>query len=390
LTNLSTKYIDSPAQGNQRFLQIRKVTLVGAFVNIVLAVAKIVLGVVGQSQALVADGVHSLADLVSDAVVLWAAKHSAAEADERHPYGHGRIETVITVGLGVFLIVVATGIMIDAIGRLLHPETLAHPSWITLVVAFISIFSKEWLYHYTLRVAKQLRSNLLTANAWHHRTDAISSVVAFIGIAGAIAGFEILDAIAAAGVSLMIAKVGWDIGWQSLQELIDTALDTERVATIRQTIMGIHGVKQLHSLRTRRMGGYAFMDVHVIVDSHISVSEGHQIGEIVKKKIKKEIDEVIDVTVHIDPEDDEEKASCEGLPLRDEIMRRLQQYWGNHTASKSIKRVTLHYLDNKIFVELLLPIELAQSQDVSSKLIDDFKSFAQRDEQIASIQVCFG
>ncbi len=390
MTNLSTKYIDSPAQGNQRFLQIRKVTLVGAFVNIVLAIAKIVLGVVGQSQALVADGVHSLADLISDAVVLWAAKHSAAEADERHPYGHGRIETVITVGLGVFLIIVATGIMIDAIGRLLHPETLGHPSWLTLVVAFISIFSKEFLYHYTLRVAKQLRSNLLTANAWHHRTDAISSVVAFIGIAGAIAGFGILDAIAAAGVSLMIAKVGWDIGWQSLQELIDTALDTERVATIRQTIMDIHDVKQLHSLRTRRMGGYAFMDVHVIVDSHISVSEGHQIGEIVKKKIKKEIDEVIDVTVHIDPEDDEEKTSCEGLPLRDEIMHRLQQYWGDHTASKSIKRVTLHYLDNQIFVELLLPIELAKSQDVSSKLIDDFKRFALRDEQIASIQVCFG
>jgi len=377
-------------QGNQRFLQIRKVTLVGAFVNIVLAVAKIVLGVVGQSQALVADGVHSLADLISDAIVLWAAKHSTAEADERHPYGHGRIETVVTVGLGVFLIIVATGIMIDAIGRLLQPETLGHPSWLTLVVAAISIFSKEFLYHYTLGVAKQLRSNLLTANAWHHRTDAISSVVAFIGIAGAIAGFGMLDAIAAAGVSLMIAKVGWDIGWQSLQELIDTALDTERVATIRQTIMDIHDVKQLHSLRTRRMGGYAFMDVHVIVDSHISVSEGHQISEIVKKKIKKEIDEVIDVTVHIDPEDDEEKASCEGLPLRDEIMHRLQQHWSDHSAAKNIKRVTLHYLDNKIFVELLLPIELVTSLDVSSKLINDFKSFAQRDEQIASIKVNFG
>ncbi|MDH5259515.1 MAG: cation diffusion facilitator family transporter, partial [Gammaproteobacteria bacterium] len=166
-----------------RYQQIKKVTIVGAVTNVILAFGKITLGYVGQSQVLVADGVHSLADLVSDLIVIVAAKHGSRKADADHPYGHGRIETVVEVLLGVFLVVVAAGIMIDAVSRLSGPEIITIPTWFALVAAFFSIAANEGLYHYTIHISKKVRSQLLKANAWHHRTDAVSSVIAVIGIA---------------------------------------------------------------------------------------------------------------------------------------------------------------------------------------------------------------
>lgn len=342
---------------DQRYRVVRKVTLVGSVVDLVLGVVKILVGVTAQSQALVADGVHSLSDLGTDFMVLFAAKHSHRKADAEHPYGHGRIETVTTVALGVALTVVAIGISWDAVRRLLDPTLLLHPGWLALAVAFISVVAKEVIYHYTARAGRRLRSNMLLANAWHSRSDAISSIVVVVGIAGVMIGLPYLDAIAAVAVALMIAKIGWSLLWKSLQELIDTSLETERVNAIRQSILDISGVRALHMLRTRRSGSDALVDVHILVDPALSVSEGHQIGESVRTRLMNSDDDVTDVTVHIDPEDDELASPCTHLPLRDEILRRLDACWDTLQPRPVIDRVVLHYLDGRVNVDVYVPME---------------------------------
>jgi cation diffusion facilitator family transporter len=347
---------------DQRYREVRRVTLVGSVVDLVLGVVKILIGVTAQSQALIADGVHSLSDLGTDFMVLFAAKHSHREADAEHPYGHGRIETVTTVALGVALTVVAIGISWDAVRRLLDPALLLHPGWPALAVAFISVASKEAIYHYTARAGRRLRSNMLLANAWHSRSDAISSIVVVVGIAGVMIGLPYLDAVAAVAVALMIAKIGWSLLWQSLQELIDTSLDTERVNAIRQTILAITGVRALHMLRTRRSGSDALVDVHILVDPALSVSEGHQIGESVRKQLMDSDDDVTDVTVHIDPEDDELASPCTHLPLRDEILQRLDACWDSLQPRPEIDRVVLHYLDGRVNVDVFVPMESEASE----------------------------
>ena len=341
---------------DKRYREVRKVTLVGAVVDLLLGVVKIVVGVAAGSQALVADGVHSLSDLATDFLVLFAAKHSHRAADAEHPYGHGRIETVATVALGAALIVVALGISYDAVRRILEPELLMNPGALALAVALISVLSKEAIYQYTARVARRLRSNMLHANAWHSRSDAISSIVVAIGVGGAMLGYPYLDAIAAVAVALMIAKIGWDLLWKSLQELIDTSLEDEVVDAIRKLIIGVHGVQALHMLRTRRSGADALIDVHILVDPVLSVSEGHQIGEQVRAGLIEQMEDISDVTVHIDPEDDE-VAPCKRLPLRNEILRRLEQQWQALDLGPGIDKVMLHYLDGKVHVDVFMTME---------------------------------
>ena len=259
-----------------RYIEVRRVTLVGSVVDLLLGVSKIVIGYAAYSQALIADGIHSLSDLATDIMVIFASKHASRGADEDHPYGHERIETVTTVILGVALLLVGIGIAYDAVNRLFDPETIIIPTMSAMVVAVLSIISKEIIYHYTMRSARRLRSNLLRANAWHSRTDAISSVIVVIGLLGAMAGLYYLDAVAAVAVAFMIAKIGWDLGYTSLRELIDTGLDAERIAEIENMIRDVDGVKTLHMLRTRMMGSEALVDVHIQVEPKLSVSEGHQ------------------------------------------------------------------------------------------------------------------
>jgi cation diffusion facilitator family transporter len=263
----------------ERYRATRNVTLVGSALDLTLGIAKIIVGTLAHSQALIADGIHSLSDLGTDFMVLYAARHAHRKPDREHPYGHGRIETAATVALGIALVAVAAGIAWDSLRRLFDPDLLLQPGPLALTVAIISVLSKEWIYHYTMRVARRLNSNMLKANAWHSRSDAISSVVVVIGIIGVMLGYPFLDAVAAVVVALLIAKIGWDLTWSSLRELIDTALDAEEVKRIRDSIMKVDGVRTLHMLRTRRSGGSAFVDVHILVDPQVSVSEGHQIGE---------------------------------------------------------------------------------------------------------------
>jgi len=369
-----------------RYQDIRKVTLVGAVVDLVLGVAKIIVGVFASSQALIADGIHSLSDLATDFLVLFAAKHAHREADDEHPYGHGRIETVATVVLGVSLVAVAVGISYDAVRRLMAPELLLHPGWPALLVAVISVLSKELIYQYTARAARRLRSKMLHANAWHSRSDAISSIIVVVGVLATMLGYPTFDALAAVAVALMVAKIGWDLLWQSLQELIDTALDPERVEAIRETIMAVDGVRTCHMLRTRHSGSDALVDVHILVDPALSVSEGHQIGEAVRWRLIKTIDDVSDVTVHIDPEDDEQASSCAGLPLRDEILRRLEQQWQYLDIGKRLDKVVVHYLDGKVHVEVFLSSTGEDSQQLA-ELSGAIRESAQRAQDIGDVSV---
>ena len=372
-----------------RYQEARKVTLIGSVVDLLLGVGKITIGLLDNSQALLADGIHSLSDLATDLMVLVAFKHGSRAADDEHPYGHGRIETLMTVALGLILIAVSGGIAQDAILRLFQPERLMHPGFYALGIAAVSVISKEAIYQYTMRAARKFNSELLRANAWHSRTDAISSVIVIIGIIGSMAGLEYLDAVAAVGVAFMVAIIGWNLSWKSVRELIDTGLDAEYVEKIKQAIKETQGVRALHMLRTRRMGSDALVDVHVIVDPEISVSEGHQIGETVRAMLTEEFSEISDVTVHIDPEDDETSRPSSHLPARSELLDALEKRWSAFEESKDIKNVTLHYLGGHIQICIQLPLHLAKSSEKAHEISQKFARLAESDKNIEKITVYF-
>jgi cation diffusion facilitator family transporter len=371
-----------------RYQQVRKVTLIGSLVDFLLGVAKIIVGWLAHSQALIADGVHSLSDLATDFLVLYAAKHAHRAADEDHPYGHGRIETLATVGLGIALIGIALGIGYDAMRRMNSPDLLLNPGWVALSVAALSVFSKEAIYHYTRNAAKRLRSNMLMANAWHSRSDAISSIVVVIGVAGAMMGYPYLDSVAAIAVAVMISKIGFELVRDSTKELIDTALEPEVTEAIRREVFDIDGVRALHMLRSRRSGGDALIDLHIQVDPRISVSEGHQIGDTVRRQLLDRIEEVTDVTVHIDPEDDEQNSPCDQLPLRGDLIEALKLRW-EHIEGVKADQVTLHYLDGKLQVELGLPLSMLEQTRDPERLVADIQEAAQALPEVDSVMVSF-
>lgn len=373
---------------NARYREVRKVTLVGSVVDLLLGVIKIVVGWAANSQALIADGLHSLSDLGTDFVVIYAAKHSHREADEDHPYGHGRIETLATVGLGLTLIVVAVGVAYESVQRMNQPELLMQPGIMALAAAIVSVIAKEAIYHYTMHVARKLRSNMLIANAWHSRSDAISSVVVVIGVGGTMMGYTYLDAVAAIAVAVMIAKIGFDLVRSSTKELIDTALEPEVVDEIRNEVFAVDGVRALHMLRSRRSGGDALVDLHIQVDPRVSVSEGHQIGDTVRRRLLERIEEVTDVTVHIDPEDDELESPCDHLPLRNTLIERLQAQWAD-LVDVDADQVTLHYLHGQLQIDLLLPLSVFERNPDPKRLILDIERAAKRLPEVGSVRVSF-
>ena len=375
-----------PPVNDARYREVRNVTLVGSVVDLLLGIAKIIVGFTAHSQSLIADGFHSLSDLGTDLMVLFAARHSHRAADAEHPYGHGRIETVATVLLGIALFAVAAGISFDAVRRLFQPELLLQPEPMAIVIAIISVIAKEAIYQYTVRAARRLRSNMLHANAWHSRSDAISSIIVVIGVTGTMYGLPYLDAIAAVGVSLMIIKIGGDLMWSSMQELIDTALDAGEVSAIRDAIMEVNGVQALHMLRTRRSGSDALVDVHLLVDGALSVSEGHQIGESVRGRLMNDFDEITDVTVHIDPEDDERNSPCHDLPMREDMLLRLKEQWKGLDTGDAIEKVIIHYLGGKVHLELVLSrkaIPEATRQGITESLIEA----AKRLDEVGDVKV---
>ena len=375
----------------ERYAIIRRVTLVGAAVDLVLGLAKIGGGFLAQSQSLLADGVHSLSDLVTDLLVLFAARLARAKPDADHPYGHERIETAATVALGVVLIVIGAGIALDSLWRLFHPEQLHLPAWWAMAVAAVSVAAKEGVYQYTVRAARRSRSGLLEANAWHARSDAASSVVVIVGVGGALLGLGYLDALAAVAVSWMIGRMGYRLARRSVEELIDTGLEPEQVEAIRGALMEVDGVSDLHMLRTRQMGPKTLVDVHILLDDpKLSVSEGHQISETARAELIRRFRDVEDVTVHIDPEDDEEVAQGRHLGLRGEVEARLRAAWADVPEAEAIRRTTLHYLDGRIQVEVELPLDLALGGNAPDEIRRRFERALKEEPDVSEVRVLFG
>jgi cation diffusion facilitator family transporter len=375
----------------QRARAVSKTTLVGAVLNVALAAAKIVAGSISQSFGLIADGVHSLSDLVSDLLVWVAGRHAAQGPDSDHPYGHARYETAATFVLGGLLFAVAMGIAWDASKRLFDNTELLIPGPIALAVAVLSIVIKEWLYWWTLGYARRVRSELLRANAWHHRSDAISSIVVVIGIAGTMAGLRSLDAVAAVIVAIMIAKIAWELAKTAAAELVDTGLDFDQLDVLRQTIKAVDGVRGIHMLRTRKHAGHIVVDVHVLVDPSLSVTEGHMISLVVEQRLKRRIDDVTDVTVHIDPEDDETVRPSSGLPLREAVEETLDSLWANIPESAAREHMVLHYLAGKIDVDVYFPLPLCASDpQAAAELLEKLSMPLEKTAVFRRVRVFFG
>jgi cation diffusion facilitator family transporter len=373
-----------------RYPAMRRATLIGAATNIALSGVQLAGGLLTQSQALIADGLHTLSDLFSDAVVLLASRQASVAPDAEHPYGHGRIETLATVVVGLLLLGVALSLAVAAGRRLFAPEPPVAPQPLALAFALVGVLTKETLFRYTRRVARRVRSNLLEANAWHQRSDVGSSLVVLAGIAGALAGLTYLDALAAAIVAGMIALIGGRLVYRSLDELIDRGLGRDRLQRISDMIRSVDGVYDLHHLRTRRMGGYSLVDVHIQLAPRISVSEAHRVSEQVRTRLIEADDDVRDVTVHIDPEDDDEREHLSAaLPSRAILLERLHECWRGVAGAESISRVELHYLGGQVHVELFLPLAVATDNTQAAAISERLRVATAALPCVGDVQVWF-
>ena len=280
----------------------RTVTLVGALVNAFLILFKFLAGIFGQSQALIADAVHSISDLFTDFVVLLGLRMGRKAPDERHHFGHARIETLASYIVGLALIATALYLGIKAIWNI-HHHTEYHPTWLALVGAGGSIALKEALYHCTIHIGRRIKSSAIVANAWHQRSDALSSVAVLLGVAGARIkpSWHILDSYAALCVSFFIIKVGLEILWGALREFTDTAPQPEILTKIRQCTLSVDGVIDMHDLRARTSGGLHQMELHIVVNGRLTVTEGHRIAKAVESCLTEEVADLDQIIVHVDP-----------------------------------------------------------------------------------------
>lgn len=287
--------------------RIFKVTLIGSVVNALLVVVKFIAGIMGRSSALVADAAHSLTDFVSDGIVLVFVRLSGKPRDADHRYGHGKFETLAALIIGVLLL--GAGVMLFVNGLLqvlagIKGATLPEPSWMAFWVAVVSVVTKEILYRYTIKAGKEIKSDAVIANAWHHRSDAISSLGAVAGIGGAIllgGKWHILDPLAAMLVSLLIVKAGYDIIKPSVDELLESSLPQPQVDDIIKTIESVPGVQGYHNLRTRKIGNAIVIDVHLKMDGDLKLIEAHDIATRVEKAIRDRFGENSFINIHMEP-----------------------------------------------------------------------------------------
>ena len=287
----------------------RSVTLVGVLVNAFLILFKFLAGVFGQSQALIADAVHSVSDLFTDFVVLLGLRIGRKAPDEEHPFGHARIETLASATVGLALIATALYLGIEAALNI-YRHTEYHPTGLALIGAAVSIALKEGLYHYTVHTGRRIKSQLVVANAWHHRSDALSSVAVFLGIGGARLKptWYVLDSFAALLVCFFIVKVGLDILRTTLREFTDTAPQPEILNKIANCIRSVEGVIDMHDLRVRTSGGLYQMETHIVVDGQVTVTEGHRIAKAVESCLAEEVADVDQIIVHVDPAIEDKKT----------------------------------------------------------------------------------
>ena len=291
---------DTTHTAAERAAAASRSTWVSVAVNLLLTATQIVVGVFAKSQGLIADGIHSLSDLVADFVVLLASHHSQKDADTDHPYGHQRFETAASLVLGLLLLAVGFGMLWSAFRKLEAPETVQQVHSVALWVACGALVAKESLFRYMLAVSKRVKSSMLVANAWHARSDAASSLVVGLGIVGNLAGYPILDPIAALIVGFMVAKMGWEFGWSAMHDLMDRAVDEEEVQAIRQTLLDTPGVAGVHDVRTRKMGDMIVVDAHIEVDATITVEAGHDIAVAARQRVLQR-HRVLNLMTHVDP-----------------------------------------------------------------------------------------
>lgn len=297
---LSDNTEETPAELARKAAAASRSTWVSVAVNLVLSTAQIAIGVLSKSQGLIADGVHSLSDLVADFVVLLANRHSSKSPDEEHPYGHQRFETGASLALGLLLLAVGMGMVWNAAVKLEQPESIPSVHMVALWVALGALVAKELLFRYMLRVAKSVKSSMLVANAWHARSDAASSLVVGLGIAGNLLGYPLLDPIAALIVGFMVGRMGWTFSWDALHDLMDRSAEEQEVLAIRETISQTPGVVSVHDIRTRRMGDMIVADAHIVVRADISVEQGHDIAVEARRRVMLR-HRVLNLMTHVDP-----------------------------------------------------------------------------------------
>lgn len=292
---------------NIREKKIYRITLIGTAVNALLIALKFIAGIFGRSSAMVADAVHSLSEFVTDAIILIFVKIAGKPRDKGHDYGHGKFETLATLIIGIILAAAGLGLLINGASLVIKSikgEPLEQPTMLALIIALISIVSKEWLYRYTLKTGKTVNSQAVIANAWHHRSDAISSAGTLAGVAGAIflgPHWRILDPLAAMAVSIFIIKSGYDIIKPAANELLESSLPEEQEKEIRTFVESVPGIDNVHNLRTRRIGNCIAVDMHVNMDGTLSLNEAHSKATVAEKAIKHRFGENAIVTIHMEP-----------------------------------------------------------------------------------------
>ncbi|UCF04559.1 MAG: cation transporter [bacterium] len=280
----------------------RKVTLAGMGINAALIALKIIGGIYGRSKALLADAIHSTSDFLSDVLVLVGLHFFHKEEDRDHPYGHGKIETLATIGVGILLLLAAIRIGVDAALNIHRGEIVA-PRRYAIVIAVIAIVTKEILYRLTVRIGKRLKSEIVIANAWHHRSDAWSSVVTLVGVtcAAYVPSLRVLDSYAALLVSFFIVKVSLEILLSAIKKIIDTSPSAEFLGRVRTIIRQVPGVKECHDLTGRYYADKIRMEIHIEVDPELTVRQAHEIADSAVTRVKEEFEEISSVLVHIDP-----------------------------------------------------------------------------------------
>lgn len=348
-----------------------RVTLVGMWLDLLLGFGKIAGGAMTQSFALIADGIHSLADAITDIFVLIVARSAQAAPDGEYPYAQGRFETLGTIGMGIGFITIAGILLFDSYQRLLDSEISPVPAIGGIVIALISIASKEWIYQYTMRVAKRLNSSLLKANAWHSRGDTISSVAVLIGIVAARQGYVWMDIVAAMFVALIIARIGWELCSDAVKELVDTAMPVQRRAQIEACILATQGIRGMTKLRSRLSAGKIILEVSLLVNPRISVAEGHRLGEAVSSALIGNFSDIVAVKAHIELKNHgQQQPSCQRiqeLPERTEVIANIKRQWQEILGADDIESMDLHYREHGIEVDLTVTLD-AVSELLASQL----------------------
>ena len=351
----------------------QNVTLMGGFVNLLLTGLKGFIGVITNSAGLIADAIHSLTDLATDLFVWLAISFGKKEADENHPHGHKRFETIATLVVGILVFVTGMGIIIEMASQIQTTEW-TNPNELAFSIIIVSIFAKEILFRWTRRIARKYNNALLEANAVHHRTDALSSIVVLAGLIATYSGFELGDLLAAVLVGAMLVRTGIKISKGALLEMSEAGVDKETLEKIVKTIETTGGVVSAHFVKTRLHAGEILGEAHVEVDPRLTVTEGHEISERVFKRVKSVVPNIRELIIHIDPEDDE--IQLPEYPSGHSLRSFLNEKWSEFNPDNQLQSIIIHLLHTGVEVSITV------GDDVKDEQMMEFKNSILKDSRI--------